>query len=145
MPFFHSQSRSELRQAYVDAWRKRRERLPTEPVEAQIADVIELHPEYHARLEGDAQSLEHDFSPEGGESNPFLHMGLHLAVRDQVATDRPPGIRAAYATLAARHSSPHDAEHILIEYLAEALWNAQRSGTAPDEVAYLDRIRSHPR
>lgn len=141
MPFFHSQSRAELRQMYVDAWRKRREKLPVEPVEAQIADVVQDHPEYHSALEQGDQVLDKDFQPEAGATNPFLHMGLHLAIREQVATDRPPGIKAAFASLLSKQPSAHDAEHVLIELLAEALWNAQRSGQAPDERAYLARVR----
>lgn len=141
MPFYQQQSRPELRQMYVEAWRKRRERLPIEPVEAQIADVVEAHPEYHAALEQEEATVERDYLPEDGQTNPFLHMGLHLAVRDQLATDRPPGIRAAFAALAARMSSHHAAEHVLLECLAEALWQAQSSGQPPDERAYLDRIR----
>jgi hypothetical protein len=142
MPIFDTQSREQLRQAYVDAWRKRREGLPLEPLEAQIADVVALHPEYQAALERPDTVLDRDYSPEGGQSNPFLHMGLHLAVRDQVATDRPPGIRAAFEVLAARMNTPHDAEHQIIEYLAEALWEAQRAGRPPDERAYLRRVQA---
>jgi hypothetical protein len=142
MPFFHNQSRDQLRQAYVDAWRKHRERLPMEPLEAQIADVIALHPEYHAQLEKPEAVLARDFTPEGGQSNPFLHMGLHLAVREQVATNRPTGIRAAFEQLVQRYGDPHAAEHAIIECLAEALWDAQRSGRMPDEQAYLERVRS---
>jgi hypothetical protein len=140
MPFFHTQSRAELRQMYVESWRKRRERLPVEPVEAQVADVVQDHPEYQPALEQGDDVLDRDFQPEAGAVNPFLHMGLHLAVRDQVATDRPPGIKAAFGRLAARHATPHDAEHVLIELLAEALWTAQRNGQAPDERAYLARV-----
>ena len=66
-------------------------------------------------------------------------MGLHLAVRDQIATDRPPGIRQAFDGLAQRMGSAHDAEHRIIECLAEALWEAQRAGRPPDEQAYLER------
>jgi hypothetical protein len=29
----------------------------------------------------------------------------------------------------------------MIEPLAETLWEAQRSGQAPDELAYLERLR----
>ncbi len=145
MPFFHNQSRAELRQMYVDAWRKRREQLPVEPVEAQIADVIQDHPEYQPALEQGELVLDKDFQPEAGATNPFLHMGLHLAIRDQIATDRPPGIKTAFAHLAAKHPSTHDAEHVLIELLAEALWNAQRNGQAPDERAYLARVRDQCR
>jgi hypothetical protein len=141
MPLFDTQSRDQLRAAYIEAWRKHRERLPMEPLEMQIADVIELHPEYQRALEDSDNALDRDYSPEGGQSNPFLHMGLHLAVRDQLATDRPPGIRQAFQQLTARAGSPHDAEHELIECLAETLWEAQRGGLPPDEQAYLARAR----
>jgi hypothetical protein len=140
MPFFDNQSRDELRRVYVEAWRKRRAGLPSEPLEAQVADVIALHPEYHAALERGEDALARDYTPEGGQSNPFLHMGLHLAVRDQIATDRPAGLRKAFENLAQRIGSAHDAEHRIIECLAEAMWDAQRSGRPPDEIAYLQRV-----
>jgi hypothetical protein len=140
MPFFDNQSRDELRRVYVEAWRKRRLGLPIEPLEAQVADVIALHPEYHAALERGEDALAHDYTPEGGQSNPFLHMGLHLAVRDQIATDRPAGLRKAFESLAARMGSAHEAEHRIIECLAEAMWEAQRAGRPPDEAAYLQRV-----
>ena len=140
MPFFANQSRDELRRVYVEAWRKRRASLPVEPLEAQVADVIELHPEYHGALERGGEMLTRDFTPEGGQSNPFLHMGLHLAVRDQVATDRPAGLRQAFASLAQRLGSAHEAEHRIIECLAEAMWEGQRSGRPPDETAYLEAV-----
>jgi hypothetical protein len=140
MPFFDNQSRDELRRVYVEAWRKRRAGLPSEPLEAQVADVIALHPEYHAALERGDDVLARDYTPEGRQSNPFLHMGLHLAVRDQIATDRPAGLRKAFEGLAQRIGSAHEAEHRIIECLAEAMWEAQRSGQPPDEVAYLQRV-----
>jgi hypothetical protein len=142
MPFFHEQSRDQLRQLYIEAWRKRQARLPMEPLEAQIADVIELHPEYQAALANPDHVLDRDYSPEGGESNPFLHMGLHLAVRDQIGTDRPPGARQAYIDLARKLGDEHDAEHQMIECLAEALWESQRTGRPPDEQIYLERVRA---
>jgi hypothetical protein len=67
-------------------------------------------------------------------------MGLHLAVRDQIATDRPAGLRAAFASLAQRLGSAHEAEHRIIECLAEAMWEAQRTGRPPDEKAYLEAV-----
>jgi hypothetical protein len=141
MPFYDHQSRDELRRVYIDAWRKRRARVPMEPLEAQIADVIALHPEYQAALDNPEAMLERDYSPEDGQSNPFLHMGLHLAVRDQVATNRPAGIRGAFDALARKLGTAHDAEHQIIECLAESLWEAQRAGRPPDELAYLERVQ----
>jgi hypothetical protein len=141
MPFFHDQGRESLRRSYLDAWRKHRESLPMEPLEHQLATVVEQHPEYHAFIEGDPEAINRDFTPEGGQSNPFLHMGLHLAIREQVATNRPAGIAAIHAELCRRTGDLHEAEHCMIERLAEALWQSQRSGLPPDEAAYLDSLR----
>ena len=134
------QDRSELRQMYADAWRKRRENLPMSPLEAQIVDVIEMHPEYHAEISGG--DIDRDYTPDGGRTNPFLHMGLHLGIREQVSTNRPSGIAGVYRSVAARTGDAHAAEHGMIECLAETLWEAQSSNRAPDEQKYLERLRN---
>jgi Domain of unknown function (DUF1841) len=141
MPVFHHQDRTSLRRSYVLAWRKRLDGAPMEPLEHQLAAVIEQHPEYHPVIEGPAEVLELDYSPEGGQSNPFLHMGLHLAIREQVATNRPAGIAAIHAELRGALGDAHAAEHRMIECLGEALWRSQRTGLAPDEGAYLESLR----
>ncbi|HUG98382.1 MAG TPA: DUF1841 family protein [Gammaproteobacteria bacterium] len=132
--------RAGLRGSYVEAWRKRREGLPAEPLEVQVADVIELHPEYQPLLEHGEAVLERDWMPGEGETNPFLHMGLHLALREQVATDRPQGIAALHRALAGRYGL-HEAEHRMADCLAEALWHAQRNNSLPDEVSYMEALR----
>jgi hypothetical protein len=141
MPFFHDQGRSSLRLMYYEAWRKHRESLPVEPIEDQIIRVIELHPEYARAFESGADALDRDYTPEQGESNPFLHMGLHLAIREQVATNRPPGIADVHRALLRKLGDVHEAEHCMIEQLAVALWEAQRAGVPPNEAAYLEALR----
>jgi hypothetical protein len=142
MPFFHDQSRAGLRRMYVAAWRKHVRKEPLEPLEAQIASVIADHPEYHPLFESEA-ALDAEFPPELGATNPFLHLGLHLAIRDQVGTDRPAGIAALHAELARRFGSSLEAEHVMLEVLGEVMWEAQSRGTAPpDPSDYLERIRS---
>jgi hypothetical protein len=141
MPFFHDQGRDGLRRMYVDAWRKHCEARPLEPLEDQIVRVLEQHPEYHAVVEEGDGALEQDFTPEGGQANPFLHMGLHLAIREQVGTNRPAGIASVHRQLALRFGGPHEAEHRMIECLGGALWQSQRSGLPPDEAAYLEALR----
>lgn len=133
------QDRNELRKMYADAWQKFSNEQPMSPLEAQIAAVVALHPEYHDDVRGAA--LDRDYPPEGGRSNPFLHMGLHLGLREQVATDRPAGIAAIHATLLASNGDAHSAEHQMIEALAETLWEAQSANTAPDENKYLQRLK----
>jgi hypothetical protein len=140
MLFAHS-GRDELRRRYVEAWRRRRAGLPLEALDMAIADVIELHPEYHALLEAPA-TLQQDFTVEQGQVNPFLHLGLHLGLREQLATRRPAGIELVHARLARQLGSLHEAEHRMIEVLAETLWEAQRARRPPDENAYLERLRT---
>lgn len=138
---FFGQNRDELRRFYLHAWRKHTERLPVEPLEAMVIDIIALHPEYHPLLSDEEQALSHDFSPEQGQSNPFLHMGMHIAIREQLSTQRPPGITGAYETLLKKLGDPHEVEHRMMECLGEAMWLAQRNNTAPDEAAYLQCLK----
>jgi hypothetical protein len=141
MPFFHDQDRSALRRMYTEAWRKHRESLPVEPLEDQIIGVVVLHPDYARVLEAGEDALQRDYTPEGGQTNPFLHMGLHLAIREQVATNRPAGIAEVHRALLGRLHDVHAVEHAMIDCLGEALWQAQRSGLPPDEARYLEALR----
>lgn len=132
------QDRDELRKMYADAWKKQCDKTPLTPLDAQIAAVVEWHPEYHDDVTSD--ELNKDYSPDGGQTNPFLHMGLHLGIREQVATNRPPGISGVFTLLADKLGDAHDAEHQMIDCLAETLWEAQSQNTAPDEQKYLERL-----
>ena len=126
---------TDVRQQFITCWHNYQQRLPLSPLEGQLLDVILAHPEFHAALVAD-NALTREYFPELGESNPFLHMGLHLAIREQVHTNRPSGIQAVYQQLI-RHHPPLDAEHALMNCLAECLWQAQRQQSLPDETAYL--------
>jgi hypothetical protein len=142
MSLFDGYSRDQLRLAYAQAWAKHLARAPLAPLEAQIADVIEAHPEYQG-IVADADTAV-GFEPNLGQAaeNPFLHMGLHLAIREQLSVDRPPGIRDLKRLLQARYGDAHRAEHALMEALGEELWMAQREGRAPDERQYLVLARN---
>ena len=126
---------------YVDAWQRFRDSLPLEPIQAQIADVVANHPEYHEALEAGDGTLEREWQGDDGQSNPFLHMGMHLAIREQAATDRPAGIAAIHGKLCERLGDPHAAEHQMMECLAAELWRAQQNGLPPDESDYLEALR----
>lgn len=133
----YGQDRNQLRQMYLDVWRKHQGGELLQPLEALIAEVIGIHPEYHDLLmQGDA-ALDKDFLPELGESNPFLHMGMHIAIREQLATDRPSGIATAHKKLLLRLQDPHQVEHQIMECLGHSLWQAQQDNSAPDESQYL--------
>ncbi|MBI5462704.1 MAG: DUF1841 family protein [Gammaproteobacteria bacterium] len=138
-----SQNRDQLRQFYCEVWRKHGAGLALEPLEGHIRDVILLHPEYHALLERPEQAVGRDYLPEFGETNPFLHMGLHLAIHEQLGTDRPAGIRALAQQLRLRYPDAHTLEHRMMDCLAEMLWRSQRDATAPNEADYLNCLRRH--
>jgi hypothetical protein len=143
MTVFDSHTRDQLRQSYADAWRKRLAQTPLTPLEAMISDVIGAHPEYQALVSDAGAAMAFESSVSGDAENPFLHMGLHLAVRDQVSIDRPPGVRELHRALQTRYGDLHRAEHALMEALGETLWRAQREGRPPDENHYLARVRRH--
>jgi hypothetical protein len=138
--WYAGESRDELRRRYLRAWQRRLAGQPLDPLDAQISDVIALHPEYHPLLESEA-SLHDAPKPAAGDDNPFLHLGLHLALREQLATRRPAGIESVHARLARTQPNPHTIEHRMMEVLADELWQAQRAGRAPDESRYLARLR----
>ena len=134
-------SRDEARSFFFDAWEKYRRGAVLSALEQAALEVILLHPEYHPLLEDRARNQSRDYDPKSGEMNPFLHLSLHLAIEEQLSIDQPPGIRASYSALAAKLGSEHDAKHRVLECLGETIWQAQRTGTAPDQDAYLDCIR----
>lgn len=139
---FFNQSREEIRGFYLASWRKAERGEALDPMERLVADVIADHPEYHAVLRNEERALGREYWPEDGETNPFLHMGLHIAIREQVINDRPGGIGRIHTRLAEALGSTLDAEHRMMDCLAEALWNAQRQGGMPDETAYYGCLES---
>lgn len=131
------QDRNQLRQMYIDAWRKHQAGEMMQPLEALISEVVAMHPEYHDLLSKGEDALDRDFLPEMGDSNPFMHMGMHIAIREQVSTDRPVGISIAHKKLLLRLQDPHEVEHQIMECLGRALWDSQQNNSAPDEAQYL--------
>jgi hypothetical protein len=131
-------SRDEARHFFFDTWEKYRRGVPLAGLERLALQVMVLHPEYHAILDQPEQHRARDYLPESGETNPFLHLSLHLAVEEQLAIDQPPGIAALFQRLLAKTGSEHDAKHLVLECLGETLWQAQRRGAPPDEKIYLE-------
>jgi Domain of unknown function (DUF1841) len=134
-------SQNDVRRFFCDAWRKQGSGLPLTPIEAQAADWITQHPEYHADLTDVDAALAAVFEVEGGRSNPFLHLSMHLSITEQVGIDQPRGIKQAFELLRHRLGSAHEAQHEVMECLGEMIWASQRSGLPPDGQAYLDCVR----
>jgi hypothetical protein len=130
--------REQLRRFFKTSWEKRLAGMPLQPLEQLVAQVVEQHPEYHPHMDPDA--LQRDFGPQSGDTNPWLHMGMHVALGEQLGADRPRGIRDLYRQLALQIGDPHATEHAMMGCLGTALQEAQRAGL-PDEQTYLECLR----
>ena len=134
-------TRDQARDFLFEAWRKYRVEEPLTAMDAMAVEIISLHPEYHAMLDDRERFLasyrDRDYPPEFGETNPFLHLNMHLSIREQVSIDQPAGVRGFHVALAKKLGSALAAEHEMMDCLAEMIWHAQRHHTAPDAQIYL--------
>ena len=136
------QDRTELRQMFFTAWKKHQSKQIMEPLEAVVAKIIELHPEYHSLLENQ-DTLDKDYTPEMGETNPFLHMAMHISIQEQLSTKRPTGIEQIHQSMLRKIKDPHETEHIMMECLGKMLWEAQSQNRAPVENDYLSCLQTY--
>ncbi|MEO8202561.1 MAG: DUF1841 family protein [Betaproteobacteria bacterium] len=138
-------SRDQVRDFFFETWRKYRSGEALAGLETIALDVALLHPEYHAVLDEPARYREQAYFPELGETNPFLHMSLHLAFEEQLSIDQPAGVAAAFTGLLARKGNRHDALHEAVDCLAEMVWRAQKDNAPPDAAAYLGNLAQRAR
>ena len=135
-------TRDQARDFLFDLWAKHQAKAPLTPLESMALAILTEHPEYHAVLGDPERNRDREWRPEGGETNPFLHLSMHLAIEEQLSIDQPPGIRDAVNALARRRGSEHDARHDVMDCLAEMVWQAQRNARPFDNAAYLDCLRA---
>ena len=135
-------SRDQARQFFIDAWDKSQTGNVLSPLEAIAANLVGMHPEYHAVLESGEAAIARDWTPEMGESNPFLHLSLHMAIEEQLSIDQPPGIRGAFEFQCLRLQDRHAALHVVLDSLAETIWRSQREGTPLDGAGYVAAVRN---
>lgn len=138
---FYGNQIQDTRGLFFSSWLKYKTNQPLLALEKQLVDVIILHPEYHLFFE--TASI-HDEPADflGAHAvNPYFHLGLHLALRDQLATNRPVGIIGIYSRLMKKYANVSIVEHLMMKPLADALIKAQTTQTMPDEHAYLTACR----
>lgn len=133
----YTSNREAYRQTFFKVWDKHRKQLPLDPIEIQLLEIILMHPEYHVFLNKPTMYQAQEFSL---EENPFFHMSLHLAIRDQIQMDRPTGVKCIYDRLIKKVEDEHEATHLMMTSLAKILWSAQQSGESPTDEAYLQLL-----
>lgn len=135
---FAGQDRGQTRAVFFRAWRAHREGRPLAGVEKLIVQIALQHPEYHALLNQPETARDRDYFPDSGAANPFLHLGMHIAIEEQLSVDQPPGIRGYYQTMLKRLPDDHAVQHRMMDCLGEMLWQANRQAVTPSEAVYLE-------
>ena len=136
-----SPSQADVRRFFCSVYAKAKQGQPLEAIEIIASQWIDEHPEYHADLADADTAPEKIYDVEGGRSNPFLHLSMHLSISEQCSIDQPHGIRQAVELLNRRRQSLHDAHHETMECLGRMMWESQRSGRPPDGAAYIDCVQ----
>jgi hypothetical protein len=88
-------SSNDVRRFFCEAWRKRRAGEILTPMDAIATDWIDQHPEYHDALLDADEAVARDYSVEGGQPNPFLHLSMHSRAASRPRTMRWPPASAS--------------------------------------------------
>ena len=141
-PMF-SPTQADVRRFLCGVHTKSRSGAPMEAIETLASLWIAEHPEYHPDLADSDAAVARNYDETPGQTNPFLHLSMHLSISEQCSIDQPRGIRQAVELLAKRLDSLHDAHHAAMECLGQMLWDSQRSGRPPDGEAYVAAVQRH--
>ena len=134
----YTQDRTQQRQFLANAWQKFLNKEVLDPMEDQLTQVIDLHPEYHKLI----QNIESDYFPESGEVNPYLHINLHLSLREQLSINQPLGIKEYYQNILNKTKNPHETEHLMMDCIAQMIFSSQKNNTPMDHKAYIDCLKT---
>jgi hypothetical protein len=134
-------TREDVRRFFCDTWKKKTEGQILTPLETIAGDWMGQHPEYQNLLEDPEGAQTQDYTPERGETNPFLHLSMHLSISEQISIDQPPGIKLIAEKLAKKLGSEHEAQHRIMECLGQVMWEAQREGTPLSPEKYLESLK----
>jgi len=130
--------RSKQRKFLAKAWGKYNSNHLLDPLEEQLAKIIEKHPEYQDII----NNIDTEYFPEQGKTNPFLHINLHLSLQDQLSLDQPKGIKKIYIDLIKKLKDAHQVEHLMMDHIAEMIFNSQQYGKPMDLENYLMSLKN---
>lgn len=132
-------SLEQARSFFIEVWNKYKLSRIMTPIEETTATWILKHPQFHNDL-SNKESIKNIYNSNCQESNPFLHLSMHLTVSEQLIIDQPYGIKAVYKKLI-MNNDPHTAAHKIIKCLTLTIRNSQDQGTALDSNKYIRLIR----
>jgi hypothetical protein len=133
-------SKEQVREFFCQVWKKQQESGVLTPLESIAARWVVEHPEYHNLLNQPEEALHADYSVEKGQTNPFLHLSMHMSLSEQIQINQPVGIRDIGRELMIRLDSEHAAHHQMMECLGAVLWESAQLGKEPDIEKYLESL-----
>lgn len=135
-------TREEVRRFFCDTWKKKNDGHVLDAMEILASDWIGQHPEYHSLLADPEGAFAQDYTPERGETNPFLHLSMHLSISEQISINQPPGIKEIAEKLSKKLGSEHEAQHLMMECLGQVMWEAQRQSSPLNPEKYLEALKN---
>ena len=136
-------SQEDVRRFFCAVYAKSQNAQPMDAIETLAGQWIAEHPQYHADLGDEEAAISRVYAEGSGQTNPFLHLSMHLSISEQCSIDQPRGIRQAVELLTHKRHSLHAAHHEAMDCLGTMLWESQRAGRPPDGQAYIDCVQRH--
>ena len=121
------------RKVFYDAWMCYTRGETLSEFDQRLVSVMQYYPEF-------TQHILPDEIPNQSSQNPYLVMGAHLEVVEQVAQDRPKGIKPFYQSLALKVGGVQ-AQIIMRDVLLLVLDQSYQSGEVPDYSEYLQMLK----
>jgi hypothetical protein len=134
-------SQANVRQFFCAVYAKSLAGSPLDAMETIVSQWIDEHPEYHADFADAEAAVDKMYEVKDGQTNPFLHLSMHLTISEQCSIDQPRGIRQAVELLTAKRDSLHAAHHETMQCLGQMVWESQRASRPPDGAAYIDCVQ----
>lgn len=133
---------ADARNFFFTAYKKYKSGKNLDDHEKIAINIIIEHPEFDIYLSNPDKYIDYQWLPESEEINPFLHLGMHMGIIEQLSIDQPPGIAKLYNKLCKKLDDVHKADHEMMECLAKMIWHSLRNRLPPDINAYLKCIKN---
>lgn len=137
-----SPSQKDVRNFFFAVMEKQHNSMSLTDLEKIALSIILEHAEYAPILNNRDKYLDYQWTVDMGQTNPFLHLSMHMSIIEQLSIDQPAGIKALFSELCKKFQDQHRASHELMECLGEMLWQAQANNTPPDIEIYFSCINN---